>query len=200
MEYGASWRISVRLDAELALLMQDAREQLHAGQAELDLGWKPGTANHRARVVASRCQVLWQVLTGAYVRLGFEALADGAFAALVLARIIEPTSKADTVRVLAEIDVKPPHVNTLHTALKSSQERDRGILSRACVAHSARKSGTAALIMSDVTVRHEALVVRVGVRGHYRGAWRSACREAGGSLTGETSGRAGSSPDIAVAC
>jgi hypothetical protein len=30
------------------------------------------------------------------------------------------------------------------------------------------------LVMYDCTVRHEALVVRVGVRGHHRGACRSA--------------------------
>ncbi len=101
-------------DAELALLMQAARERLHAGQGELDLGLEPGQSTAaEARVVATRCEVLWRVLTDA-ARLGFEVLADDAFAALVLARIIEPTSKADTVRVLEEIGVPPPHVNTLH--------------------------------------------------------------------------------------
>ena len=46
---------------------------------------------------------LWNVLGDAYHRLGFDAIADYAFRAMVLARVIEPTSKVDTVRVLAEI-------------------------------------------------------------------------------------------------
>ncbi len=105
--------------------------------------------------MATRCEVLWQVLTDAYARLGFEVLADDAFAALVLARIIEPTSKADTVRVLEEIGVPPPHVNTLHTALKRSRQRGyRDLLARACLAYSARMNGAAALIMYDVTTLH----------------------------------------------
>jgi hypothetical protein len=40
-----------------------------------------------------------------YDALGFGAVGDEAFRALVLARIIEPTSKLDTVRVLDELGV-----------------------------------------------------------------------------------------------
>lgn len=146
---------SAHSDADLALLMQAARERLHAGQGELDLGLPAGESGQRARVVATRCEVLWQVLADAYVRLGFGVLADDAFTALVLARIIEPTSKADTVRVLEEIGVPPPHVNTLHTALKRSRQRGyRDLLAKACLAYSARTSGTAALIMYDATTLH----------------------------------------------
>jgi hypothetical protein len=35
---------------------------------------------------------------------------------MVLARLIEPTSKADTARVLGEIGVRGPHRNTLQAA------------------------------------------------------------------------------------
>ncbi len=53
------------------------------------------------------------------------------FAVLVLARIIEPTSKADTVRVLEEIMRRRRIVNTLHTALKRSRQRGyRDLLAR----------------------------------------------------------------------
>lgn len=36
---------------------------------------------------------------------------------MVLARLVEPTSKADTARVLADLGVASVHVNTLHAAL-----------------------------------------------------------------------------------
>jgi hypothetical protein len=42
--------------------------------------------------------LLWQVLTGAHARLGFDALAHDGFRAMVLARIVEPTSKAAVMR------------------------------------------------------------------------------------------------------
>ena len=48
----------------------------------------------------------------------------------------------------------------------------RQALAAACAAHAVL--GPASLVLYDVSVRHEALVVRVGVRDHHRGARRSA--------------------------
>ena len=144
-------------EVELALLMQAARDRLAAGQAELDLGLAPALVSGvpAARVVSSASRLLWQVLVDAYARLGFDVLGDEAFRALVLARLVEPTSKADTVRVLEEIGVPAPHVNTLHAALKRARDRDyRGRLATACMAHSTRSSGTGALVLYDVTTLH----------------------------------------------
>jgi hypothetical protein len=45
---------------------------------------------------------VWEALEAVYAWFGFDQIADEVFKALVLARIIEPTSKADTVRVLTE--------------------------------------------------------------------------------------------------
>ena len=181
-------------DLELALLLQAARDKLAVGQDELDLGLPPAPVGGApaARVVSSSSRLLWQVLADAYAHLGFDVLADEAFQSLVLARLIEPTSKADTVRVLQEIGAPAPHVNTLHAAMRRTRDRDyRGRLATACMSHSAATAGTGVLILYDVTVRHEALVVRMEVRDHHRGRCRSRGREAEGSLTGETPGRAG---------
>src|SRR5450756_2018474 len=139
--------------------MQVARERLNAGQDELDLGLDTPApavgARARARVVASSSQVLWDVLVDAYQRLGFTVLDDEAFMKLVLARVIEPVSKADTVRVLHELGVGAPHVNTLYAALARANGRDyRGQLATACRAHSARTTGTGALVLYDVTTLH----------------------------------------------
>ena len=144
-------------DLELALLLQAARDKFAAGQDELDLGLAPAPVGGApaARVVSSSSRVLWQVLADAYGHLGFDVLADQAFRALVLARLIEPTSKADTVRVLEEIGAPAPHVNTLHAAMARARDRDyRGRLATACLAHSTRTTGTGALILYDVTTLH----------------------------------------------
>ena len=143
-------------ELELAVLMQVAREALNAGQDELDLGLgERSRPVSSARVLSTSSRILWEVLTDAYRLLGFDKLGDEAFRSLVLARIIEPTSKADTIRVLQEVGVSAPHLNTLYSALKRSRERDyRDKLATACLAHSARTTGKAALIMYDVTTLH----------------------------------------------
>lgn len=55
-------------------------------------------------ITSSRMGHLWDALEHAYRVLGFEAAAgDPVFRGLVLARIIEPTSKLDSARVLEEV-------------------------------------------------------------------------------------------------
>lgn len=90
------------------------------------------------------------VLTSAYARLGFDVLGDDGFRAMVLARIVEPTSKAEVVRVLEEIDAPAVSLRTLFRSLARSQEQDyRGQLATAAWTHSVRTSGTAALAGYD---------------------------------------------------
>lgn len=116
-------------------------------------GVSPAVAS--AVVTGTRCEVLWQVLTGAYARLGFGALGDEAFAAMVLARIVEPVSKLATIGVLEELGVDAPHRNTLNAALKRFQARDYlGALATACMAHFARTMGRSAMVLYDVTTLH----------------------------------------------
>jgi transposase len=94
-------------------------------------------------------------LTSAYARLGFDVLDDDGFRAMVLARIVEPTSKAEVVRVLDEIGAPAVSLRTLFRSLARSQARDyRGQLSAAAWAHSVRTSGTAAVVLYDVTTLH----------------------------------------------
>jgi hypothetical protein len=146
---------SARTDAELALLGEIARQRLHEGQQTLEfLAMTPGDAGAGgARVVDVRSQLLWQVLQDAYARLGFSAVSDEAFAALVLARIIEATSKADSIRVLAELGLPAPSLRTIFRALSRCVERDyRDTLATACLAYSASTAaGQAALVLYDCT-------------------------------------------------
>lgn len=98
--------------------------------------------------------LLWRVLSDAYSHLGFDVLGDEAFRAMVLARIVEPTCKADSLRVLEEIGAPAPGLRTLFRSLKRCQDQDyRGLLATACTAHAAA-TGLEALVTYDVTTLH----------------------------------------------
>ena len=142
-------------DAELAVLMASARDRIHAGQQALDLPLTAdATGSGGAVVTGSASEVLWEVLLEAYRRLGFDAVADEAFRALVLARIVEPTSKLAAVGVLAEIGVPAPHRNTFTASMRRCVADDyRATLAGACARHSVG-SGAASLVLYDVTTLH----------------------------------------------
>ncbi len=115
---------------------------------------RPQADRAGGRVVGTAALTLWNVLLDAYARLGFDTLADSAFRAMVCARVIEPTSKADTVRVLAEIGAPAPALRTLFRALARCQERDyRAQLATACLAQVTRH-GVLGLVLYDVTTLH----------------------------------------------
>lgn len=151
-------------EAQLAVLMEVARQRLHGSQQLLDFDPGPvaaaaGGRSGRsldaspARVSHSRSQLLWDVLAEGYARLGFDAIGDETFKALVLARIVEPTSKADTIRVLDELGEPAPSLRTIFRALGRCVERDyRGTLAQACMASSTRAlGGPASLVLYDCT-------------------------------------------------
>ena len=146
---------TARTDAELALLMAQARRRLHEGQEALDLDGvgleDEGVPQRPGPITSKRSVLLWQVLSEAYTRLGFDAIDDEAFAQLVLARIIEPTSKADSVRVLKEIGVASASLRTMFRSLQRAQERDyRAQIATACFNH-AMTHGDVSLVLYDVT-------------------------------------------------
>src|SRR4051812_42720554 len=98
-------------DAQVELLKAVARQRLAAGQGELDLELPTSTgsvagppAGAPLPILASQMAVLWDALASVYDGLGFTGAAGGdeVFRGLVLARIIEPTSKLDSARVLEE--------------------------------------------------------------------------------------------------
>lgn len=116
---------------------------------------RPRSVAAGGRLVCTASLVLWRVLRDAYARLGFGAVGDDGFEQMVLARIIEPVSKAGTVRVLSEIGVAPASLRTLFRSLARCQERNyRDVVCRAATAHSASQGGLAALVMYDVTTLH----------------------------------------------
>jgi hypothetical protein len=144
---------SAHSDDELALLLQVAEERRHAGQLTLDLDGA-GVGGPSAVVEGTSSLILWEVLNGLYDHLGLDRLGDETFRALVLARVIEPTSKADTVRVLTEIGVTSPHRVTFMRCLKRVVERDyRAAIAQACHRHVSHGAGLA-VVLYDVTTLH----------------------------------------------
>lgn len=126
---------SAHTDADLAVLLERAQRLLHPGQEALDLegvarsasmdevaDWthpgdaaeSPGRGRPRSSAVGSGvvvgqpARLLWQVLREAYQRLGFECLGDETPLKIALARIVEPTSKIDALRVLDKLGVDAP--------------------------------------------------------------------------------------------
>lgn len=165
---------SAHTDAELELLKTAAWQQLAAGQGELDLGLDGRDDAVAGRggplpITSSRMGHLWDTLVRAYQVLGLEEATggDAVFRDLALARIVEPTSKLDAARVLEEVGVSDAaSAVSYRTLLRRLPVYAKGSwqakLSAACAAHAAL--GPSSLVLFDVSVRHEALVVRVEVR------------------------------------
>ena len=86
-------------------------------------GGRPAAVAAGGRVAGTPADLLWAVLTSAYVRLGFDVLGDDGFRAMVLARIAEPISKAEVVRVLEEIGAPAVSLRTLFRSLARSRPR-----------------------------------------------------------------------------
>ncbi|WP_288766826.1 IS1634 family transposase [uncultured Varibaculum sp.] len=104
-------------------------------------------------ITLSKCSVLlWGVLRDAYRVLGFgQAIGDEVFEQLVLAMIVEPASKADTVRILDELGVEHASLRTMFTTLQRCARQDyRSRVAGDCFQHAA-KMGDLSLVLYDVT-------------------------------------------------
>ena len=146
-------------ETELEALLEAGRQKIAAwqGQGLLDLESlepAPGHTNlARTTVESKHSRLLWEVLHGAYQRLGLgEAVGgDRAFEQMVAARLIEPTSKAQIPRVLSDLGLEPATVRTLFRSLARAQERGyRQAISQALFDH-VTASGGLALCLYDVT-------------------------------------------------
>ena len=151
-------------DAEPAALKEVARQRLNAGRLSLDLPGLSGTdvagegppapagAGGVAPITSNRMGVLLEALEAAWRAVGLDGLdgVDEVFRRLVIARLIEPTSKQDSLRVLAEAGMSPVSYATVkrHLPRYAAEDFTRG-LSR-LLAGCAR-IGRASLVLFDVT-------------------------------------------------
>jgi hypothetical protein len=75
--------------------------------------WRPPDQQQRVahavarpgRTVGTGSRLLYAAIGAVYDGLGFGAVGDGVFEDLVIARLVEPTSKLDSARVLADLGV-----------------------------------------------------------------------------------------------
>lgn len=138
-------------EAQLELLISVARQRIHAGQAELDLGLAV-TDQSAVEVVGTRLGRLLDAIAAVYRQLGLDTVsgADPVFEQLVTARIIEPTSKQDAARVLEEAGLHPASYPTVKRRLPGYAKPEfRAGLSGACAARA--DLGPSALLLYDVT-------------------------------------------------
>lgn len=138
---------SAHNDAELEFLIALANKRLNAGQLEMGL-----FAEEAADicVMATYSELLWDTLEDQYHKLGFGILSDHVFMQLALARIIEPTSKLDTIRVLEGLGLSAPSNSGIHRCLKRIIADDyRSAVSACCFEHATATS--LSLLLYDVT-------------------------------------------------
>ena len=140
-------------EAEVEALKAAARQRLVAGQGVLDLGLvDPAGRGGPLEITSSRMGHLWNALERGYDVLGFTVAAGGdeVFRDLVLARIIEPTSKLDSLRVLEEAGIDPVSYRTVTRRLPVyAKDGWRRALAAACTRQAAL--GPASLVLYDVS-------------------------------------------------
>ena len=168
---------SAHTDAELGILLEQAKAIVIGGQVALDfgvaaraqsmtdvadfreralIGAQPGPAVAGAVVAPGRTtgtssRLLYDLLGHVYDWLGFDALGDAVFRDLVIARIVEPTSKLDASRVLADLGARLFSYKTIDRhvrAIHASGHRD--VIAEKCFAY-ATDCGGLSLILYDVT-------------------------------------------------
>jgi len=140
-------------DADVESLRAAARQRLVAGQGVLDLGLPGESASGGPLpITSSRMGHLWDALSHGYEVLGFDQAGrrDEVFRQLVLARIIEPTSKLDSARVLTEVGIDPGSYRTVMRRLPVyAKPAWRARLAAACAQRAAL--GPASLVLYDVS-------------------------------------------------
>ena len=144
---------SAHNEAQLEALKAAAAQRLAEGQGALDLGLNTaGADGDPLEILSSLSSHLWDGLCRAYGVLGFDAVLGGdeVLRGLVLARIIEPTSKIDAERVLTETGVAAASYRTVKRRLPViAKPAVRQALSAACAAHAGL--GPASLVLFDVS-------------------------------------------------
>nr|WP_157980498.1 hypothetical protein [Kocuria sp. CPCC 104605] len=142
---------SAHTPEDVEILKAVAQQRMAEGQDELDFGG--GQPRGRALTIrGSRAEHLWEALSAGYRAVGLDGTsgADAVFKQLVLARIIEPTSKLESIRVLDEVGIKPPSYRTIERRLPVyAKDPWRRQLAAGFAGHVGL--GPATLVLYDVT-------------------------------------------------
>lgn len=139
---------SAHTKEDLAILMALAKERLRGDQLLLFPEFVPSLEIVQKQSVS---RLLGECLQATYRQLGFGELNDEVFELLCMARIVEPTSKLDSIRVLEELGVSGLSNTTIHRCLKriiANNYRDK--LAKLCFAQASQGAGIT-LVLYDVT-------------------------------------------------
>ena len=132
---------------ELDTLVALAKQRLQGTQQSL---FPDIAASFTIQLKQSFSSLLWQILRQQYDLLGFAQLDDDVFAALCIARLVEPTSKLDSLRVLADLGIDQFKRDQLYRCLQMVIENNyRDTISQVCFNHSVKKG--LSLLLYDVT-------------------------------------------------
>jgi len=138
---------SAHTEEELKILGALARKQLQGNQLELIPEPQPSL---RVGLKRSFSGLLWNTLQDQYEKIGFNRLKDEVFKALCLARIVEPTSKIDALRILSDLGVDSIDQNKLYRSLAKAATLDyRKAISQVCFEYVG--SNNLSLVLYDVT-------------------------------------------------
>ena len=172
---------SAHTDAELGVLPERARRIATGDQDVLDFevsaraqrvadvsDWRKGTLTLSAgvpkgapvapgRTAATSSRLLYDVIGGIYDWVGFDVVDDAVFRDLVIARIVEPTSKVDSLRVLADLGAEPMSYKTIQRHLvKVNTGKYRDAIAEKCFGHAADRGGLSLLLYDVTTLYFEA--------------------------------------------
>jgi Transposase DDE domain len=166
---------SAHTDAELGILLDEARQIVTGEQEALDIevparperiedvpDWRTstlipapaapkGAPVGSGRTAATSSRLLYDVLGAVYDWLGFDAVADPVFRDLVIARIVEPTSKLDSLRVLADLGAELVSYKTIDRHVRMIESGGyRDVVAEKCFSY-ATDCGGLSLLLYDVT-------------------------------------------------
>ena len=118
---------------ELETLISLAKKRIMGNQIPLF----PDPRNKlQIKLKQSYSSLLFHILNNQYQQLGFSLLEDLDFANLCIARIVEPTSKLDSLRVLADLGIGTVDRNRLYRCLQRVIDKDyQKTISQLCFDH-----------------------------------------------------------------
>jgi len=139
-------------EEELKMFFILAREKLKdERQGELKLFEE--TKHTEIRQVRAYSKYLFEVLEGIFNKLKFKEIEDDTFKRLTLSQIIEPTSKADSIRVLSGLGIQAPTDKEIRCSLKRTIKKDyRKMIADKCCEFVGIDEAT--LLLYDVTTLH----------------------------------------------
>jgi hypothetical protein len=166
---------SAHTDAELGILLDQARQIVAGEQEAFDIevpvrptrvddvpDWRTstllpvppapkGVTVSSGRTAATNSRLLYDLLGAVYDWLGFDVVADRVFRDLVIARIVEPTSKLDSLRALADLGAELVSYKTIDRHVrKIHASGHRDAIAEKCFAY-ASDCGGLSLLLYDVT-------------------------------------------------